>query len=80
MLIFTTEVEYLGWVVSQGQVRLIPRKEEALIGVCLETSSKSGSGLAGYFRQYIEGFATLTACIAKLIKKTKTRNGPTRDH
>lgn len=68
----TAEVEYLGRVVSQGQVRPSPRKVEALVNSRAPQNVKQVRqflGLVGYFRRYIEGFAIKTACIAKLTKK-----------
>ncbi|KAJ0169644.1 hypothetical protein K1T71_014829 [Dendrolimus kikuchii] len=57
----TTEIEYLGRVISHGQVRPSPHKIKALVRQFL--------GLAGYFRRYIEGYAKKTACISHLTKK-----------
>lgn len=67
-----TEVEYLGRVVSAGQVRPSPRKVEALVNAPVPTNVRQVRqflGLAGYFRRYIQGYSTLTACIAKLTKQ-----------
>lgn len=68
----TTEVEYLGRVISQGQVRPSPHKIEALVKSSPPANVKQVRqflGLAGYFRRYIEGYAVKTACIARLTKK-----------
>lgn len=68
----TTEVEYLGRVVSQGQVRPSPRKVEALANTSPPGNVKQVRqllGLAGYFRRYIKDYATKTACIAQLTRK-----------
>lgn len=68
----TKEVEYLGRVVGQGQVRPSPRKVEALINSPHPKNVKQVRqflGLAGYFRRYIEGYASKTACISRLTKK-----------
>lgn len=79
----TTELEYLGRVVSQGQVRPSPRKIEALVNSRSPQNVKQVRqflGLAGYFRRYIEGFAIKTTCIAKLTKKdTKFLWGPEQE-
>lgn len=72
-----TEVEYLGRVVSQGQVRPSPRKIEALAGTTPPTNVKQVRqllGLAGYFRRYIKNYATLTAPIAHLTRKNVNFN------
>lgn len=68
----TTEIEYLGRVISRGQVRPSPRKVEALTNTSPPTTVKQVRqflGLAGYFRRYIQGYATKTACIAHLTRK-----------
>lgn len=67
-----TQVEYLGRLISQGQVRPSPRKVEALVKSPIPTNVKQVRqflGLAGYFRRYIANYATKTACLAKLTKK-----------
>lgn len=67
-----TEVEYLGRVISQGQVRPSSNKIEALVKAPTPTNVKEVRqflGLAGYFRRYIKGYATKTACISRLTKK-----------
>lgn len=68
----TTEVEYLGRIVKQGQVRPSPHKIKALLNAPPPTNVKQVRqflGLAGYFRKYIEGYATRTFCISQLTKK-----------
>lgn len=68
----TTEVEYLGRLVGQGQVRPSPGKVEALVKSPRPTSVREVRqflGLAGYFRRYIAGYSSKTACIAKLLRK-----------
>lgn len=68
----TTEIEYLGRVVSRGQVKPSPRKVEALTNTSPPKTVKQVRqflGLAGYFRRYIPGYATKTACIAHLTRK-----------
>lgn len=72
-----TEVEYLGRVVSEGQVRPSPRKIEALVNTLPPENVKQVRqllGLAGYFRRYIKDYALLTAPIAHLTKKGVTFN------
>lgn len=79
----TTEIEYLGRVISHGQVRPSPRKIEALINTPTPTSVKQVRqflGLAGYFRRYIKDYATKTASISRLTKKdVKFQWGPEQD-
>lgn len=66
------EVEYLGRVVSEGQVRPSKRKVEALVNTAPPQNVKQVRqllGLAGYFRRYIRDYATKTAPIAHLTRK-----------
>lgn len=68
----TKEIEYLGRVVSRGQVRPSPRKVEALVNSPVPQNVKQVRqflGLAGYFRRYIKDYSSKTACIARLTKK-----------
>lgn len=67
-----TEVEYLGRLITQGQVRPSPRKVEALVNTLPPENVKQVRqflGLAGYFRKYIKDYATKTAPIALLTHK-----------
>lgn len=68
----TNQVEYLGRVISHGQVRPSPRKVAALVDTPVPSTVKQVRqflGLAGYFRRYIEGYASRTASISRLLKK-----------
>lgn len=68
----TKEVEYLGRVICQGQVRPSEGKIEALVKSPRPTTVRQVRqflGLAGYFRRYIPNYAVKTACIAALTKK-----------
>lgn len=67
-----SEIEYLGRLIGHGQVRPSPGKVDALIRSPKPTNVKEVRqflGLAGYFRRYIAGYASKTACIAKLLRK-----------
>lgn len=79
----TTEVEYLGRIITHGQVRPSHRKIEALVNTPVPVNVKQVRqflGLAGYFRRYIEGYATKTASISSLLKKgTPFRWGPEQE-
>ncbi|CAF4832287.1 unnamed protein product [Pieris macdunnoughi] len=79
----TTKIEYLGRDISHGQVRPSLHKIEALVNSPTPTNVKQVRqflGLAGYFRRYIEGYATKTACISHLTKKdVKFKWGPEQD-
>lgn len=66
------EVEYLGRVVTEGQVRPSQRKVEALVNTEPPKNVKQVRqllGLAGYFRRYIKDYASKTAPIAHLTRK-----------
>lgn len=68
----TDEVEYLGRIISKGQVRPSEHKIEALVKSPTPSTVKQVRqflGLAGYFRRYIPGYAIKTACIAALTRK-----------
>lgn len=67
----STEVEYLGRLISKGQVRPSARKVDALLKSPKPSNVKQVRqflGLAGYFRRYIANYAVKTAPIAKLTK------------
>lgn len=67
-----TQVEYLGRLIGHGQVRPTPGKVEALVKSPKPSNVKEVRqflGLAGYFRRYIAGYASKTACISKLLRK-----------
>ncbi|CAF4894949.1 unnamed protein product [Pieris macdunnoughi] len=67
-----SEIEYLGRLIGHGQVRPSLGKVDALIRSPKPTNVKEVRqflGLAGYFRRYISGYASKTACIAKLLRK-----------
>jgi hypothetical protein len=68
----TTEIEYLGQTISNGQVRPIAHKVEALVSSRVPSNVKEVRqflGLAGYFRRYIPNYSLKTACVARLLRK-----------
>lgn len=79
----TSEIEYLGRIISHGQVRPSVRKIEALVNTPTPTNVKQVRqflGLAGYFRRYIQDYATKTASISRLTKKdVKFEWGPEQE-
>lgn len=67
-----TEIEYLGRVVSNGEVRPAMSKVYALANSPAPQNAKQVRqflGLAGYFRKYIPNYSTKTAPIARLTRK-----------
>ncbi|CAK1581439.1 unnamed protein product [Parnassius mnemosyne] len=67
-----SEIEYLGRVISNGQVRPSIRNFQALVDSPKLRSVKQVQqflGLACYFRRYIPNYAQQTACIVLLTKK-----------
>lgn len=68
-----TEIEYLGRVIANGEVRPSASKVQALVNSTAPRNVKQVRqflGLAGYFRKYIPNYSTKTACIARLICKS----------
>lgn len=68
----STQVEYLGRTISQGQVQPSAQKVKALVEAPIPKNVKQVRqflGLASYFRRYIAGFAAKTAPVAKLTKR-----------
>lgn len=68
----TNEIEYLGRIISDGQVRPSKYKVEALVKSPRPSSVKQARqflGLAGYFRRYIPNYAIKTSGIAALTRK-----------
>lgn len=68
----TNEIEYLGRVIKDGQVRPSNYKIDALVKSPRPSNVKQVRqflGLAGYFRRYIPNYAIKTAQIAALTRK-----------
>lgn len=69
---FKRSIEYLGNVVSDGQVRPSPRKVEALVKAPIPKNVKQVrqfNGLAGYFRKYIPDFSRIMVPLYELTKQ-----------
>lgn len=69
---FKRSIEYLGNVVSDGQVRPSPRKVEALVKAPVPKTVKQVrqfNGLAGYFRKYIPDFSRIMMPLYELTKQ-----------
>lgn len=78
-----TEIEYLGRVIANGEVRPSPDKIKALVNSQAPQNVKQVRqllGLAGYFRKYIADYSLMTACIANLTRKDVQFNwGPEQE-
>lgn len=69
---FKRSIEYLGNVISDGQVGPSPRKVEALTKAPIPTTVKQVrqfNGLAGYFRRFIPNFSSVMVPLYELTKK-----------
>jgi hypothetical protein len=69
---FKRSVEYLGNIVSDGQVNPSPKKVEALTKAPIPQSVKQVrqfNGLAGYFRRFIPNFSRIMVPLYELTKK-----------
>lgn len=69
---FKRSIEYLGNVVSDGQVRPSPRKVEALVKAPVPKTVKQVrqfNGLAGYFRKFIPDFSRIMVPLYELTKQ-----------
>ena len=71
---FRTQVSFLGRVVSQKGVELIPDSVEAIQGWSTPTSIKglmSFLGLVNYHRQFIQGFSDIAAPLYAIVGAKK---------
>ena len=66
-------VDFLGHIVAEGQVRMDPRKIEAVQDwprPRTVTEVRGFLGLAGYYRKFIHNFAKMATPLTELTKKT----------
>lgn len=70
-----TEVRYLGFIVGNGQIKTDPEKIRAIIDFPVPSSVKqlrSFLGLSGWYRRFINNFASISFDLTELLKKGKT--------
>ncbi|XP_024171872.1 uncharacterized protein LOC112177859 [Rosa chinensis] len=66
------DVKFLGPVVSKDGVSVDPSKVEAVMSWCRPTTVteiRSFLGLAGYYRQFIEGFSSIASALTRLTRR-----------
>ncbi|CAK1594458.1 unnamed protein product [Parnassius mnemosyne] len=71
-LFFKRSIEYLGNIIENGEVRLSPKKIDALIKAPVPTTVKQVrqfNGLPGYFRRFIPDFARVMVPLYNLTKQ-----------
>ncbi|KAH0685909.1 hypothetical protein KY285_016461 [Solanum tuberosum] len=65
------EIKFLGHLVSENQVRMDPKKVQAIVDWQAPHSVKdlrSFSGLANYYRKYVAGYSKRAAAMTDLLK------------
>lgn len=70
--LFKRKLQFLGHVISPGQCRPDPSKVSVVKDFSVPTSIKelqSFLGLAGYYRSFIKGFASMASPLTKLLQK-----------
>jgi len=71
-VLFKTEIQYVGHIVSAAGVNLMPDKIQVLkdwpILHCL-TDVRAFLGLASYYRKFVTGFATIAELLTAINKK-----------
>jgi len=71
-ILFRTEIKFLGHLVSAAGVRPLPDKVSAITDWptprCLR-DVRAFYGLIGYYRRFIEGFATIAEPLTRLMRK-----------
>lgn len=68
----TEEIVFLGHVLGRGEIRMDPRKVEAVLGWTAPSKVpelRSFLGLANYYRRFIKGYSKLVAPLTDLLRK-----------
>jgi hypothetical protein len=76
---YQSKIHYLGHVIFDEDIIVVPAKVEAIME--WPTSKNvpkvhSFMGLAGYYRQFVEGFSKIENLITKLKRRTRSFFGP----
>ena len=70
-------LEFLGHVVSEGIIRPVPEKVDAILAAqrpCTKKEVRSFLGLVGYYRKFIPNFSAIAAPLSDLTKHGKPNN------
>jgi hypothetical protein len=68
------EIMFLGHLIGEGQVKMDPRKIQAIVEWSAPKSVpelRSFLGLANYYRRFIEGYSKKTTPLSDLLKKSR---------
>jgi hypothetical protein len=74
MQIWLKEVSFLGHIISEGVISVDPSKVKSVLSWNTPqniSDIQSFLGLAGYYRQFIEGFSKIAKPMTELLKKGK---------
>lgn len=73
---FASSVKYLGYIISEGGMRLDPQRLEAMTSYSRPTNTKSVRrflGMTGYYRRLIQDYSGMAAALTDLLKKSVTK-------
>ncbi|KAM4697807.1 uncharacterized protein WCC33_013411 [Rhinophrynus dorsalis] len=68
----TTSVEFLGFILTPGNIKMDPKKVSAILDWPVPTSVKTVQqfvGFSNFYRKFIHGFSKVIAPITQLTKK-----------